>query len=450
MAQDTIVLYPSPGKGHIFSMIELANTITKHHPSISVTIIILTSPDDTTNYSSPTPSIKFVHLPAVPLPAAVFSSFKDVVASFFEFPELNNDNLHQALTELSNSTNIKALVIDFFCNSAVDVSSSLNIPIYYYYTCNATALCCLLYWPTIDKNVAEGFKVVDIPGAPRRLSSEDLPLVMLERSHRVYDYFIDTANQMAKSAGIILNSFQSLEPRAVKALVEGNCTPDSPIPPIYFVGPVVSIRKEEHECLSWLDSQPSRSVVFLCFGSMGVLPPSQLKEIAIALEKSEVTFLWIVRKPQTNDESTLESFLPEGFLERTENRGSVVNSWAPQAAVLNHDSVGVFVSHCGWNSILESVLAGVPMLAWPLYAEQKMNAKLLVEEMKLALSVTRSENGSVSASELELRLNEIMNTEIGKVIRKNVGEMRAAAVNAVSDGGSSLVDLSQLVDSFTV
>ena len=103
-----------------------------------------------------------------------------------------------------------------------------------------------------------------------------------------------------------------------------------------------------------------------------------------------------------------------------------MKSWAPQVEVLNHDSVGGFVTHCGWNSVLEAVCAGVPMVAWPLYAEQRLNRVLLVEEMKLALSIDESENGFVTGNEVEKRVRELMESE-GKLVRERAKEAREGA-----------------------
>lgn len=122
--------------------------------------------------------------------------------------------------------------------------------------------------------------------------------------------------------------------------------------------------------------------MFLCFGSKGTFSKEQFKEMAVGLERSNQRFLWVVRS-----QLELEVLLLEGFLERTKDRGLVVKSWAPQVAILSHESVGGFVTHCGWNSITEVVSYGVPMVAWPLYAEQEVNSVVLVEEMKLAIPI---------------------------------------------------------------
>ena len=200
-----------------------------------------------------------------------------------------------------------------------------------------------------------------------------------------------------------------------------------------------------------------KSVVFLCFGSLGLFTKEQLWEIATGLEKSGQRFLWVVRNPPSDKKSValsarpnidLDALLPEGFLDRTKERGLVLKSWAPQVAVLNHPSVGGFVSHCGWNSVLEAVCAGVPLVAWPLYAEQRVNRILLVEEMKLALPMNESDNGLVSSAEVEERVLGLMESEEGKLIRERAIAMKIAAQAALNEGGSSRVALSKLVESW--
>jgi len=180
-------------------------------------------------------------------------------------------------------------------------------------------------------------------------------------------------------------------------------------------------------------------------------------EIAIGLEKSGHRFLWVLRSPPADGETKsslakpepdLDVLLPDGFLDRTRGRGLVVTKWAPQVAVLSHDSVGGFVTHCGWNSILEAVRAGVPMVGWPLYAEQRLNRVLLVEEMKVALALEESEGGFVSADELEKRVRELMDSVSGKGVRERVREMKDCAKAALGEGGTSRVALAELAESW--
>ena len=286
---------------------------------------------------------------------------------------------------------------------------------------------------------------------------------MLDRGV-VYDEFVNVGAHLPKCDGIIINTVESLEPWAVKALREGTCLRGTHVPPIYCVGPLIANHEggnegggQRHECLSWLDSQPSGSVVYLAFGSMGLFSMEQTREIAVGLERSGIRFLWVIRAPPSEDkakwlqrapEPDLHFILPTGFLERTRDRGLVVKSWAPQTAVLRHKAVGGFVTHCGWNSTLETICAAVPMVAWPLYSEQRFNKILLVEQMGVALPMNESKDQFVSSVEIERRVKQVIGLKEGDVIRKRVLDLSHEAKVALSEGGSSKMALAKLVESW--
>ncbi|XP_078151436.1 LOW QUALITY PROTEIN: anthocyanidin 5,3-O-glucosyltransferase-like [Carex rostrata] len=257
-------------------------------------------------------------------------------------------------------------------------------------------------------------------------------------------------DRLTEGKGIFVNSFESLEPRAVMALKDGLCFPNHSTPSIYFIGLLISgvtKKQEQHRCKLWLDVQPKKSVVFLCFGSMGSFSREQLKEIAIGLENSGQRFLWVVRNPPNHDpakifkttepEPDLDILLPEGFLDRTKDRGMIMKQWAPQVEVLKHEAVGDFVSHCGWNSTLEAVSFGVPMICLPLYAEQKMNKVFLVEEMKIGIELKGYDEGFVQADELEAKVKWIIVSEGALELRNRMMEMKESAIKAMKEGGSS-------------
>ncbi|XAR71684.1 hypothetical protein NMG60_11018069 [Bertholletia excelsa] len=471
--EDAIVLYPAPAIGHLISMVELGKLIIHQHPSFSVHILV-TAPPYSTGSTAPylrrvsatTPTIVFHHLPPVSVPKSNTSIHHETLG--FQLFHLNNPNLHHSLLSISQNHKIKALIVDFFCYPALSVASELKIPAYFFLTSGACFLAFFLYLPTLHRNTTESFKDLeidlDIPGLPP-IPPKDTVTALQDRNDQAYELFLDAAIHLPKSAGIVVNTFELLEARALKAIREGLCVTDQATPPIYSIGPLIAGKEREgndggsHECLAWLDSQPRQRVVFLCFGSMGLLSAKQIKEIAMGLDRSEQRFLWVVRSPPATEEqrrrfvappeADLGELLPEGFLERTRERGLVVRSWAPQPAVLRHDAVGGFVTHCGWNSVLEAISAGIPMAAWPLYAEQRFNRVVMVEQMKIALPVEESDScGFVSAVEVEKRVRQLVDSEEGSAVRKQVLIMKTAAEWAMSRGGSSVAALSDLVDSW--
>ncbi|KAL5999870.1 hypothetical protein ACLOJK_034547 [Asimina triloba] len=467
---DTIVLYPSPGIGHFISMVELGKRfLTLQDADFSITVLLTQTPSTTTppissyitRVASSHPSISF--LPLLPLSLPLHDATTQDTCGF-QPARLNKPLVHHALSSLSRTSSIRAFILDFFCTQSLAIAQRLLIPSYFFLPFGASPLTTLLYFPTLhrlhhDRSFKDLGCQLNVPGFPP-FSPTDLPLPIIDRNHAAYEDFLDVALSIPKADGIIINSFEALEPRAVEAIRDGSCVTDGPTPPAYCVGPLLAAEREDKEtvrssgCLEWLDLQPSRSVVFLCFGSMGRFSAAQLKEIAAGLEQSGQRFLWVVRNPPAEKENRkgfwdsepdLDALLPEGFLDRTEGRGMVVKGWAPQVLVLGRESVGGFVTHCGWNSVLESLQAGVPMVAWPLYAEQRLNRVFLVEEAKLALPLKADKHGFVTASEVGKRVRELMESEAGKAVAERTMGLKEKAAAALSLGGSSHAALTELV-----
>lgn len=192
----------------------------------------------------------------------------------------------------------------------------------------------------------------------------------------------------------------------------------------------------------------------------GSIEKDQVEEIGRALEQSGVRFIWSLRRPSPGgafevaiDYTNFEDILPEGFLNRTVDVGKVIG-WAPQVEILAHPATGGFVSHCGWNSTLESLWHGVPMATWPLYAEQQFNAFELVVELELAVEITidyrnefkeQDKPKIVSAEEIERGIRKLMddnNNEIRKKVKTKSEECRKSVV----EGGSSFISLQKFID----
>ncbi|MCL7021469.1 hypothetical protein MKW94_005416 [Papaver nudicaule] len=208
---------------------------------------------------------------------------------------------------------------------------------------------------------------------------------------------------------------------------------------------------EANDIIPWLDTCEDHSVVYICFGSQAVLNNAQLEALAVGLEKSGVRFVWCVKEPTLGHVSGKYGMVPSWFEDRTAGRGLVIRGWAPQVLILNHKAIGSFLTHCGWNSVLESVDAGVPMLAWPMGADQFMNATLLVDQMKVAVRVCEGERTIPDAEELAQCMAESVATgsTSRNEMRSRAKELKQAAMDAVSGdeygGGSSFNDLDDLV-----
>ncbi|GLT94388.1 hypothetical protein SLE2022_121300 [Rubroshorea leprosula] len=195
--------------------------------------------------------------------------------------------------------------------------------------------------------------------------------------------------------------------------------------------------KEEPECLQWLDSKEPKSVVYVNFGSVTVLTAEQLVEFAWGLANSKQSFLWIIRPDLVMGDS---SILPPEFLEETKERSLMVN-WCSQEEVLNHPAIGGFLTHSGWNSTIESVGCGVPMVCWPFFADQLTNCRYACTEWGIGMEI----DGNVRRDEVEKLVRELMEGNKGKEMRKNAQEWKGKAEKAVSPEGSSFLNLDKLI-----
>lgn len=464
MAPPTVVLFPSPGMGHLVSMVELGELLVRH--GLSVTILTLEPPfhtgakatDFISRAAAAHPSLSFHALLSITsLPPSSSPHHESLALALLR---LSVPNIKAALKTLSLSSDIVALILDFFCTDALDVVNELSIPAYIFFTCCASALSAFLHFPYLHEQTNISFKdmadtKISFPGLPD-IPAYNIPLPLLDRDDETYKGFMYHFSRIPMVKGILVNSFESLEPRALAALRAGLSVPGKIIPPIYCIGPLIregdNRAGPRHECFQWLDNQPHGSVVFLCFGSLGVFSVDQIREIAIGLERSDHRFLWVIRVSDDQSrlhekpvEVDLDKILPSAFMERTKERGMVLRNWAPQVEVLRHPAVGGFVTHCGWNSLLETICSGVPVVGWPLYAEQRMNTVIMVEELRLAAGIEGYEKGLISASEVERRIKWMMESEGGREVRERMEKVKVEARDALEEGGTSFEALKEVV-----
>lgn len=292
-------------------------------------------------------------------------------------------------------------------------------------------------------------KIDWIPGMPDLLL-KDIPSFIrtLNRDDTMFNFCMNSAQLAARASAFILNTFEELEHEILEA-IRSRIPYSLPVGPLLKLSPSTptdglisafksSLWKEDKSCLNWLDQKEVGSVIYVNFGSITVMSSHQLLEFAWALANSKHPFLWVIRPDLVKGEAAV---LPEDFILETKERGLTV-SWCPQELVLNHPSVGFFLTHNGWNSTLESICAGVPMLSWPFHAEQMTNCKYACTKWGIAIEV----HNNATREEIEGQVRECMEGEKGKEMRKSAEEWKESAVNAVEMSGTSYTNLERVIN----
>ncbi|KAL0442117.1 UNVERIFIED_CONTAM: UDP-glycosyltransferase 83A1 [Sesamum radiatum] len=196
---------------------------------------------------------------------------------------------------------------------------------------------------------------------------------------------------------------------------------------------------EDTSCLSWLNEKPVTSVVYVSFGSSTVFSQNQVDELALGLELSGRPFLWVVRRDLANG---CQVEYPTGFMERVAGIGKIIE-WAPQEKVLSHPSIACFLSHCGWNSILEGLSRGVPFLCWPYFADQFYNQKYICDKWKIGLRIDVDENGIRTRNEIKMKIEMLLSNDD---LKANTVKLKKMVEESVDQGGTSFQNFGNFID----
>ncbi|KAK1555562.1 hypothetical protein Q3G72_028266 [Acer saccharum] len=440
-----VAVLPSPGMGHIIPLFELAKRLVVFNHDIHVSFLVINTDQDNSTardqylYSTPLPpGLDVVDIP----PVNVSDIVRDDMLLATRISVMVEESLKSLKSVLIELGKLEALVIDLLCTGAFEICGELSIPVYSFSTPSTTFLTLSLYLPTLDREVEGEFvdlpEPISIPGCSP-IRPDDLLDQVRDRKNEQYKWFFLHMSRLPLASGILVNTWEDFEPVPLKAIREHSFFLQLPTPPVYPIGPLIkqdeSLSSSDEECLTWLDNQPADSVLFVALGSGGTLTTEQLFEMAWGLEMSQQKFIWVLRKPDDADASSTffnvgsdvndpNSYLPEGFLEKTQGVGLIVKSWTTQVAILRH-----------------------PSTAWPLYAEQKMNAAMLTEEIEVAMKPVKGPGETVvRREEISRVVRLLMESEEGEIIRSRVKKLRDSASRAVDNGGSSYDSLSCLVE----
>uniref|UniRef100_A0A1J3JFG9 Glycosyltransferase n=1 Tax=Noccaea caerulescens TaxID=107243 RepID=A0A1J3JFG9_NOCCA len=465
-------LFPFMAHGHMIPTLDMAKVFaTKGAKSTILTTplnsILLEKPIKSFNHENSqleNITIKILNFPCTELGLPQGCENTDFI---FSSHDLSTGDLNQKfllamtyfkeqLEQLIETMKPDCLVANMFVPWATKVAEKFNVPRLVFHGTGYFSLCashCLRLHKPYKKaaSSSEPFVIPDLPGdvviTEEQVIEKDEESVMGK-------FMKETRESERDSFGVLVNSFYELEPAYsdfFKSFVAKRA---------WSIGPLSLTNRgfeekaergkkasiDEHECLKWLDSKTCDSVIYLSFGTLTSFNNEQLIEIASGLEMSGHDFVWVVNKNASQGEK--EEWLPEGFEERTKGKGLIIRGWAPQVLILDHQATGGFLTHCGWNSLLEGVASGLPMVTWPVGAEQFYNEKLVTQVLKTGVSVgvkkmMRVVGDFISRDKVERAVRQVM---VGEEMRKRAKELAEMAKDAVKEGGSSDLELDRLMD----
>ncbi|XP_031125944.1 scopoletin glucosyltransferase-like [Ipomoea triloba] len=465
-----VFFFPFMAQGHMIPILDMA----KLFASRGVKATIITTPLNQPVFSKAVEKyaqlgfqiqIRLLQFPGVDVGLPESCQRLDQIPSddglprFFNACEMLQEPLEQILRELRPD----CLVADIFFPWATEAAAKFDIPRLIFHGCSYLAMCATDSLETHKpfNDVSSDSQLFTIPNLPHELKLTRLQVSPFERS-KVETPFTDILKRISESEetsyGEIFNSFYELEPDYAEQYknVLGRRA--------WSVGPLSLYNRDvedkaqrgkkssidELKCLEWLDSKNPHSVVYICFGSVANFAPSQLQELALGIEDSGLDFVWVIRNKSEEDNGS-EKWMPGGFEERTKGKGLIIRGWAPQVLILDHPAIGAFVTHCGWNSIQEGVCAGVPMVTWPLFAEQFVNEKLMTDILQTGIGVGSkewklSDNDGVKREAIAEAIKKVMISEESEAMRNRAKTMKDKARKAIEEGGSSYLDFNSLLD----
>lgn len=470
------ILFPLMAPGHMIPMIDIAKLLAQRE----VLVTIITTPINAQRFSKTINSaiesglqIQLIEIRFPSVEAGLPEGCENIdmlpslnmAANFFVALSLLRQEVEQSLKEVNPKPS--CLISDMGLPWTTQIAKRFDIPRFVFHgTCCFSLLCSYnILVSRIRDDITSDTEYFVVPGLPDRIevTKAQTSGATNANSSALKDVTDQIREAEETSYGVVINSFEELEPEYVKEYRKAKGKK------VWCIGPVslcnrdnsdkaergnkVSIDQEH--CLNWLNSRKPRSVVYASFGSLSRLTPLQMMELAFGLEASKRPFIWSIGGGG-QVEALEELISGSGFEERTKERGLLIRGWAPQVLILSHQAIGGFLTHCGWNSTLEGISAGVPMVAWPQFAEQFYNEKLIVKVLKIGVSVgvevpvkwgEEDKAGIlVKREDVKKALDELMEDGgEGEERRRRATELGEKAKKASEEGGSSHKNMTMLI-----
>ncbi|CAN8254963.1 unnamed protein product [Cochlearia groenlandica] len=436
-----IVLVPVPAQGHISPMMQLGKALYLKGFSITVA---------QTKFNYFAPSHDFTDFQFVTIPETLHASdFKSLGPIRLQH-KLNKecqvsfkDCMSQLL--LQHSNHIACVIYDEFVCFVEAAVKEYNLPSFVFSTTSATAFACRSVFEKLyASNLLAPFNETkeqheELVPEFHPLRYKDFPVSHWASLECIMELFRDSVNTRTASS-VIINTASCLESSSLSWLRKKLEIPVYPIGPLHMVASApTSLLEENKNCIEWLNKQTRNSVIFISLGSLGSMEVNEMIETASGLDSSKQSFLWVIRPGSVRGSEWIEH-LPKEFEKMVSTRGYIVK-WAPQKEVLAHPAVGGFWSHCGWNSTIESISEGVPMICKPFSGDQKVNARYLECVWRIGIQV----EGDLHRGAVERVVKRLMVSEEGEEMRKRAESLTEELRASVGSGGYTNDSLEEFV-----
>ncbi|KAL0339688.1 UNVERIFIED_CONTAM: Zeatin O-glucosyltransferase [Sesamum radiatum] len=450
-----VVMVPLPLQGHLNQLLHLSRLVSAY--SIPVHFVCTTThnrqaklrihgwdPSAITNihfHDFPTPHFSN----PLPDPNAA-TKFPTQILPLLRALTLFRQPVYDLVQRISATVGRVVVVYDSMMPYVVqDICSIPNAESYCFQSISAFSLYSF-YWEATGKPVlpTEAELVKEVPSMEGCFPPEFAEISKLQQNARKFN------------SGDLYNTSRVIEGLYVDLMAKEKITGTERN---WALGPFNPVWKPETErkdtdnrskCMEWLDKQELNSVIFVSFGTTSSFSNEQISELALGLERSEQKFVWVLRDADKGDVFEGEvrrAPLPENYEERVEGRGLIVREWAPQLEILGHPSTGGFISHCGWNSCIESISMGVPIAAWPMHSDQPRNAVLITKVLRIGVEIKdwSRRDEVVSSSAVEKSVRRLMASGEGDEIRKRAEELGDAVRKSVMKGGITSMEMDDFI-----
>ncbi|XP_022982927.1 UDP-glycosyltransferase 73C1-like [Cucurbita maxima] len=476
MASPHVLLFPFFAQGHMIPMIDFAKLLAQR----GVTVTLVTTPHNAARnspvVSRATTSGLPLHIAQLPFPCEK-AGLPEGCENLDLLPSFDSASKFMRATYLLYEPSLKlfeqltprpsCIISDLCLPWTLKLAQHFHVPRLVFYNLSSFFVLCsqtLAVQKFYLRSLPDDYLVTlpDLPGYDFQFRNSVLPK-HTDEDFAAFTLEMDEADR--KSYGVVFNTFEEMEGKNLAEFKKTRGLPDK----VWCFGPALLCSDDQldiaergnravidqDECVKWLNGQNPSSVIYVSLGSICNLVTAQLVELGLGLEASKRPFIWVIRKGKEAEE--LQKWLEEyDYKKKTEGRGLVISGWAPQLMILSHPATGCFLTHCGWNSTLEGVTAGLPLITWPLFADQFFNETHIVKMLKIGVSVgveaasqwgEEEKGAAVKKEKVMEAIERVMGaSEEGEEIRERCRALGKKAIEAVKEGGSSYRSTTLLIE----